>query len=239
MPAMTASAASDLLHPWEYGRNRHPLDRALLLYALALPETNPDLLADQPLGRRNAALLQLRLETFGPRLRAYLDCPQCGERLEFEQNASDLLDVQPTASFPVVVDGFHFRPPNSRDLAQIVGEPDVELAARSLLQHCLIPTDDTQSIDDAMLPSIDRVESALEEADPLADLSFDFTCEMCKHVWSAPFDIAHYLWEEVEAQATRLLDDVHHLAQAYGWREQDILALSELRRTAYLERVLA
>jgi hypothetical protein len=34
-----------------------------------------------------------------------------------------------------------------------------------------------------------------------------------------------------------LLTEVHRLAQAYGWREAEILALSEARRHAYLELV--
>jgi hypothetical protein len=49
------------------------------------------------------------------------------------------------------------------------------------------------------------------------------------------FDIGRYLWEELRAQAVRLLHEVHTLARFYGWREADILALSAARRHAYLE----
>jgi hypothetical protein len=34
-----------------------------------------------------------------------------------------------------------------------------------------------------------------------------------------------------------LFDDIHLLAQAYGWSEGEILALSPARRSAYLARV--
>ena len=47
-----------------------------------------------------------------------------------------------------------------------------------------------------------------------------------------------FLWDEVDVRARRLLDEVHALAGAYGWSEQRILALSEARRRAYLDRVL-
>jgi hypothetical protein len=139
----------------------------------------------------------------------------------------------------VEVEGLRFRPPTSRDLAQIVGEADAESPALSLLRRCLIPVDEELPKEQALSALIDRVESALELADPLADVSFDFICELCGHAWAASFDIAQYLWEEVEAQAMRLLDEVHSLAQAYGWSESEILALPETRRAAYLARVSA
>jgi hypothetical protein len=51
------------------------------------------------------------------------------------------------------------------------------------------------------------------------------------------FDIGAFLWEEIAAQARRLLREVHTLARAYGWREADILVMSAARRQAYLEMV--
>ena len=53
------------------------------------------------------------------------------------------------------------------------------------------------------------------------------------------FDVPAYLWEELDVRARRLLDEVHALARSYGWAEREILALSEVRRNAYLDRVLA
>jgi hypothetical protein len=46
-----------------------------------------------------------------------------------------------------------------------------------------------------------------------------------------------YLWAEVHSWALRTLHEVNVLASAYGWRESDILALSQWRRQAYLEMV--
>lgn len=234
---MHTFTAGNLLNTWEQGRNRHLLDRALLLYALAAPELDPDTLADQPLGRRNAALLKLRQDTFGSRLNAYLDCPQCGERLEFEQSAASLLDGHTATDSSVEIKGLYFRPPTSRDLAHIVGETDMESAAHRLLQCCLLPTDGEPPKEEALYGLIGPVEAALDQADPLADVGFNFICPQCGHAWQTSFDIAQYLWEEIDAQSMRLLDEVHLLARAYGWRESEILALTPARRTAYLERV--
>jgi len=35
-----------------------------------------------------------------------------------------------------------------------------------------------------------------------------------------------------------LLDDIHLLASAYGWTEDEVLRLSPMRREAYVRRVL-
>jgi hypothetical protein len=49
--------------------------------------------------------------------------------------------------------------------------------------------------------------------------------------------VVAYFWSEINAWAYRLLGEVHSLASAYGWREEDILAMSPWRRHVYLEMV--
>ena len=51
---------AQLLTLWEHGAVRHPLDRALLLFAQAAPELAVEQLAERPLGECNAALMRLR-----------------------------------------------------------------------------------------------------------------------------------------------------------------------------------
>jgi hypothetical protein len=46
-----------------------------------------------------------------------------------------------------------------------------------------------------------------------------------------------YLWTEISVAAQRLLIDVHALARAYGWDQDDILGMSSARRRFYLEVV--
>src|SRR6266404_5356024 len=81
---------ADFLGLWECGFRRHPLDRALLALASALPEMSYAELADWPLGRRNQALTRLRCLCFGPFLRGWTACVKCSEKLEFEINAKRL-----------------------------------------------------------------------------------------------------------------------------------------------------
>ena len=83
------------------------------------------------------------------------------------------------------------------------------------------------------------ISRALDDADPCLDLALDLVCPGCDHAWSAAFDVGGFLWEEIDVRARRLLDEVHALARSYSWSERQILELSETRRRAYLERVLA
>ena len=79
----------------------------------------------------------------------------------------------------------------------------------------------------------------IAEADPLAEVILDARCTSCGHEWPLLFEIAEYFWREVSAEATRLLDQVGELARVFGWREQDILAMSAWRRRHYLEMATA
>ena len=235
---MQALAPHTLLMAWERGRSRHPLDRALMLCALARPDADPERLADEPLGHLNRTLLALRQASFGSELRAYLDCPTCGERLEFNLDAAALIALGSEIEAPVEVEGVSFRLPTSRDLALVATENDIDHAALHLMRLCRLTN---QGVDEAtaLETLIAPLEEALEKADPCASLALDFDCEACGHAWTAPFDIAAFLWEEIEAGARHLLDQIHLLASAYGWSEREILALPESRRAAYLQRVLA
>jgi hypothetical protein len=235
---MRVPNADVLLFAWECGRNRHPLDRALLLYSIAAPESDPDALADRHLGQRNAALLQLRESMFGDALSACVDCPHCGERLEFSLSAAALRTTQPaTAATHVEADGLRFRLPTTRDLARIAGQTDAQAAAQKLVLSLL---EMDQAADDGSAAALVlRLAAVLERADPRIDCVLDLNCPACEQAWTASFDIAGFLWEEIEARARRLLDEVHVLARAYSWPEREILSLSETRRAAYLERVVA
>jgi hypothetical protein len=236
---------AEVLALWERGRGLHPVDRALLLLGAAFPEAPLERLAALTVGERDAALLALRRAAFGGRLPGYADCPRCGVRLEFALDADALrvADAPPVAPSPPdgggagrtvrLADGTRFRVPTSADLAGAAGAATPEAAALALAELCLVEG----GRDGALASRLAELDARLAEADPQADVALDFACDACGHAWQCPFDIGAYLWEEIEAQAARLLADVHALARAYGWREDEILALSDARRAAYLELV--
>lgn len=237
---MIALSPERLLWAWEHGQCRHPIDRALLLHALAAPELPPERLADEPVGRRNATLFALRCANFGNHLDAWLDCPACGERLEITLDPAQLppiFSAEPTD--PLEVGGHRLARPTSRHLARLVPLDDERQAAMQLLRDCLSSDAPLPEDEAALAALLEAAEAALEAQDPWTELSLAFGCPACGHQDSASFDIADYLWEEIDARARELLDDIHMLARAYGWSESHILALSDARRAAYLERVQA
>lgn len=232
---MTPLSPARLLAVWESGARRHPIDRAVLLHALAEPQLAPDTVADQPLGRRNAAILALREACFDGPLAAWVDCPDCGERMSFEVDTAALPPRPDGPADPLRLGPLTLALPTSRHLAQTLAHTDPDAAAQALLRVCL---EEAGAADAATLDEwIDAAGEAIDAADPWADLALSLSCPACQAPVEASFDIADYVWDELGGHAQALLDEIHQLAMAYGWSEGQILALSDTRRAAYLARV--
>jgi len=240
---MRALCESTLLELWERGLSQGPATRALALLSAATPETSFDALASLSIGRRDAELLSLRESMFGSRLDCVAQCPQCGEGVEFFLGVADLRVDAPAPAreaAPLTHEAYRLwvRPPNGLDLMEIEKFPDAARRRCALFERCLLAAQcDGQDIGIEQLPAslVDAAEIAMAEADPQADIALQIACPACAHHWPAILDIASYLWCEIHAWATRMLREIHVLASAYGWREQDILALSAARRRIYLE----
>jgi hypothetical protein len=230
---MPALSDTEILRLWDSGARRYPLDRGLLLLGAAEPGTPYERLIDWPLGRRNQAVAQLHRSCFGDAVRAWLACPACAEKLEFELD-SRLFAGDSGRDEPVVVNGQSFRVPTSRDLAHAARESDPLQAATRLAQSCCLSLPAPAAWSEEELDNIGR---ALALADPHAEIRLPLQCPACGHAWEETLDIASFTWEEIEARARRLLFDVHTLASAYGWTEAEILSLGASRRARYLELV--
>lgn len=115
-----------------------------------------------------------------------------------------------------------------------------EAGYRVLLGRCLIEArHDGDPVPAAALPNnvVTSIAGCLGELDPQAEVLLDMVCPDCGTQWQALFDIAGFLWAELDAWARRTLLEVHRLAWTYGWREADILALSQQRRQRYLQMI--
>ena len=249
---MRALSASDILYVWDAGQQKHPIDRALLLLALALPAFSPALLSSLTIGQRNRQLLLLRQKTLGASATCFAQCPHCGEKLEF---ALDLETMSPTEVEAFIepgelsehihtlsVDAFtlSFRIPTSADLASIIRAIDAQEGSHLLIERCLVQaTQDDQPITIENLPEevLQALSEAVIEQDPLAEIECAMVCPECQQSWTTLFDIVSFFWTELDALAKRLMRDVHVIASAYGWRESDILALNAARRQFYLELI--
>ena len=145
---MRALSASELLHIWERGPAQSPVQRALVLLATAHPDLSMAEFARLSIGQRNGLLMQLREWTFGPQLYSVATCTNCRERLELDCSVADLQaapEVEPQEELALSAEGFEvrFRLPDSLDLMAILEGADVATARQTLLQRCLVSTQQT------------------------------------------------------------------------------------------------
>ncbi len=232
---MAGFSTSEIVSIWERGVGEHLVERTLVLVGAACPSLGAEQLAALPIGRRDALLLHLRENLFGPAATATATCPRCGEGLEFTVRTTDLAVDAPTerdGPFELAREGLtlKFRLPDSRDLRVIAACRDVETARLMLAERCVLESSGRLSEE-----VVEELAARMAESDPMADISLLLDCATCGHAWGVMFDIASFLWRELDARVRQLLGEVHTLARAYGWSEAEILALSAGRRRCYLE----
>ncbi len=244
-------STAELLSAWEQGRDQPTAWQAVVLLSVACPGVSLATLAQLTIGHRDALLLALRERVFGAALNGLARCPACSEQLELTLNTADIQVSKPTAvpaqtnqpqTWTLAVDGYEvlFRLPNSYDLVRLPAQVDPLAARKQLLQHCILNVSPHDAMDAPLqLPAIvvERVVEHMSHVDPQGNMEIALTCPFCDHGWIAPFDIASFFWAEIQHWALRLLHEVHLMAQAYGWSERDILALSPWRRHHYLNMV--
>lgn len=256
-PPAPRLAGRRLLDAWDRGGCTPGVLRpaALLAAGWGLPFER---VLDLPLGLRDAALLQLRLEAFGDPLQGFDRCPRCTQEVEFQFPTRDLVArtlgtaalpdapapfPTPPAPAPFERDGWRieFRPVTTRDLAEAAAPGGVpgEIGAR-IVRRCLVRTfHEGQPAAPAEVPLawLEDIARAQVEHDPVSEILFHLDCPSCGHAWESLLDCGAFLGREVAAAARRLLRQVHDLASAYGWSERAILALPADRRLAYLELI--
>ena len=238
---MRPLSASSIVRAWEWGQDKHPVDLALFLLSQAYPEMDGEALAALTLGQRNGRLLTLREKTFGPTITGFARCDRCNEALEFSLSTEDILLPEPaqhTYRLELPDLTVTFRLPNSADLAAIVGMAAADAARHLLIERCILSAESNGmavSIQDLPAAVAPALAEAVTDHDPLAERRLALTCAACGHRWSALFDIVSFFRIELDARARRLVQEVHVLAKAYGWRQAEILQMGAPLRQLYLE----
>jgi len=215
----------------EQGAGLMPLDRAIVLVA-SMDGLSPKRAADLPVDQRDRRLIDACIAAFGSRISFFARCPDCGEGHEADFDLKMLPPANARREVQSHIDGqiVRLRAPTSRAIARAaaVGDPNL------LLRACVKDAPAKAEPEFA-----EKVESCLASAFPLLDVSFELSCGDCGTVFARRFDIAEWLWRELEEVAWRAIDAVDRLARAYGWSENEILALSPERRAMYLSKVAA
>jgi T4 bacteriophage base plate protein len=235
-------SAYDVVRVCEWGRDKHALDRAMVLLRASSPGADPEALARLPIGRRDARLLALRTRAFGPDLAFSARCPACDEPVEFTMTAEQLTARPPSDAVEgtLVHGGFEiaYRLPDSLDLAAVVHVLDPLEARNRLLQRCVGSVSaGGEAVPVASVPeeTLAALAARLAEEDPQADITLRLECHTCHHRWISPFDVLSFFWAELENQARQLEREVHGIARLYGWTEPYILSMGAARRAHYLD----
>lgn len=233
-----------LIDVWESGLSQPPQHKILILLASFLEGCSRADIAAMPVGRRDAALLDIREQLFGPVLSTMVACPDCGEQLEADVAIADIR--APAAADPdkvrtISAEGHRvaFRLPTTDDLIALPADATVADARGLLLGRCVIEAHDGagSAVEPRDLPEpvVRKLAAKMASLDPQADISLALTCPACSGAFAALLDVASFLLRDLHMWAQRMLRDVHALASAYGWGEAEILALSPVRRQIYLE----
>ena len=243
-PYERGPSAATLLAAWDRACGEAPVHRAITLLASAAAEPSRDVLERLTLGDRDGRLLMLSESLFGRRISGLLNCPVCHEAMEIGFGASEVRvpERERPESSTVDVGGraIQFRVPNTLDLVAAMEAEDVAGVRDVLVQRCIlgvVAADGPCSADELDDAARDALSARMGDADPQANVDLAVTCPHCGHAWDAAFDVAAFLWMQVDAWAKRILRDVHALASAYGWSEDAILSMAASRRRLYLELV--
>lgn len=226
-----------------------PGARASALIARCMRE-HGDKASELAMGDREALLLQLRRLALGDRMECLLACPtaECGERMELELRVDEFL-LPPYTDAARAYNGAHeyagaryettFRVPATADVDAVAAtaRADPQRAGHDLLRRCVqrVTCEGVAcTVDDLPPGVVDAIGAAMAERDPQAELTLELACPACGTEFSAVFDSAGYLMQELDARADTLLREVHALALNYGWAERDILRMPRPRRSQYL-----
>ena len=241
---MKAPGTKEILSIWERNIGKPLIEKTIdLLYASGNAAEDP---AELSIGERDTRLFQLRENMFGPQLYNISACPACHVQLEWKTSIKELIpanqESKPSLLRSLDVEDYHivFRLLNSYDLIKAFSDPAYKKDPRKLLADCILEIKkENEDCNSKHLPetAYDKIEECMSSQDPQADIRMLLNCPACRHRWEMPFDIASYIWIEIDNWAKRILHEVAILASAFGWSESAILSMTQHRRQLYLAMI--
>lgn len=225
------------------------LDRPTLVTAVlatcSRQAQDTDALWAQSMAERVGALVRIVTAAIGSDdIVLRLPCPACSEGLELDVPCKWLLNEAERGSCETEAEitlgesrTVRVRRPTGADQRNWRTRmyTDEEEAAIAIVHSLIVssPVAQPALTDD----DIQHIAEQMTAFDPLPALQIVTVCPACETEVTVPVDLeAHLLARLRECQHT-LLAQVHRLAAAYGWHEDEVLAIPAHRRKEYLRLV--
>ena len=230
---------------WGKSYNQHYLESALTILYSVFPQKSKKDFARMDIGIRNFFLYQIREKLFGKNINFLISCPNCGEKLESEfelQNEISFDKNSEAELFEFLSEGYNikYRLPNSFDLASASICKDVNSAREKILNCCINESyQGNDQIPPSKLPEeiILELSEEMSDKNPYSETLLNLTCQACKHTWTTVLDIALFLFKEIDFYAQNILRDIHLLASAYHWSEEEIINMNVNRKNWYINLI--
>lgn len=223
------SDSAVLLTAWEEAAAAPVVARGAVLVHRAGLTPDLDAALDLDVGECAALAMQVHTALFGREVQALIACTRCAERLELQLRLPDA-----SGGGIAQVGGLTVRAPSTRDLLAAAGRPGDGRAV--LFSRCVRHGDGTPvRPTDLTADEEAAVDAAAERLAGAAALVLRTRCPACEEDVRAALDPGALLWDQVDATAPTLLDEVATLARCFGWSEAEVLAMSLARRSAYLK----
>jgi len=217
--------------------------QVLCLTLRKLGDNPPDRNAVESLCMADRQFLMLHLSAMfkGDSLWLRSTCTACGKLFDINILRSELPVSEAIKGFPfqtIKIDKtqFRVRVPDGADQSLIADLPEDE-AISLLLERCVSKLDGTAlsqaMIADLSAADIRRIEQALENVSPAVCTTLQTDCPECgkeQHVGIDPYD---FRYQEEHS----FYEEVHAIAFNYHWTEQEILALSRVKRRMYIDLI--
>lgn len=217
-----------------------------------MSSVDPEAVRSLTVGDREALLLHLRRLTLGNTLPCVLTCPSCGQKMDLELSARELLlSPQPleqkehemTVEYGEKTYRVEFRLPTGADQEAVAprGVRDPKAAVRQIVRRCVerVVEEGRGEVGEDGWPDVlvNELSDEMETLDPQAELRINVQCPECEHAFSFLFDTATYFSEELRHRGTQLYREVHTLAFYYHWSETEIMNLTLQQRSRYIELI--
>jgi len=201
-------------------------------------------------GDRESLLLNLQRITWGELMECVLNCPnpECREKMDLNLKVSDLLvppypEIRDVYEIVLSDNGnsckiqFRLLRGSDQEAAADLAHRDLNAAANLLINRCLVSREgecrDNSGI--LTLEFAQKISSLMADLDRQALMTLNFSCPFCRMEIATNFDIASYLFREIESRKKSLYREVHTLAFHYHWSEAEIMSLTPKKRYTYLQ----